>query len=150
MCDVYSTVAMLRHSQTMEQAATDILFIEFPDLQFYIDLVIDSVYITGTYRFCLYFFFHRDFTVLLSHPLFDPTAPFIAIPLYMALPAPPPAPPMATPPTSPPQVVPSLTLDNEDPSEASKLSSGLSFGPSDDYTLAEPGMANGFLSSAFD
>ena len=94
------------HSQTMDQVVMAILFIEFLDLQFHIDPMIDSVYITGTCcldsmyitgtcRFHLYFVFHRDFVVPLSHPLFDPAAPFIAILLYMAHLIPPPA---ATPP----------------------------------------------------
>ena len=91
-----------RHSQTMDQAATTILFIEFPDLQFHVNPVIDYVYITGTCHFHLYFFFHTDFSIPLSHPLFDPAAPFIAIPLYMAHPVPPLATPAVTPPVSPP------------------------------------------------
>ena len=139
------------HSQTMDQAATSILFIEFPDLQFHIDLVIEFIYITSTCRFRLYFCFHRDFLVPLFHPLFESVAPFIAIPLHMVQPAPPLAPPVATPPASPPQVVPSLSLDDDDdPSEALVPSSGSSSRPSDSYTLAKPGMANGFLSSTFD
>ena len=72
--------------------------------------MIDSVYIIGTCRFHLYFFFSKDFTIPLSHPLFDPATLFIAIPLYMAHPVPPPVTPAATPPTSPSQVVPSLSL----------------------------------------
>ena len=61
-----------------------------------------------------------------------------------------PAPPPATPPASPPQVVPFLSPDDEDPSEASESSFDSSSRPNDDYTPAEPGMANGFLSSASD
>ena len=94
----------------MDQAVMAILFIEFLDLQFHIDSVIDSVYITGTCHFRLFFFFCRDFAVPLYHPLFDPAAPFIAIPLYMAHPVSPPEAPAATPPTSPPQLVLSLSL----------------------------------------
>ena len=124
-----------------------ILFIEFPDLQLHIDPVIDSVYIIDSCNFRLYFFFCRDFFVSLSHPLFHPATLFLAIPLHMAHPAPPPAPPTAIPPTSPSHVVPSFSLDDEDPSESS---SGLSSGPNDNYTPAEPHMANGFLSSASD
>ena len=97
------------HSQTIDQAAMTILFIKFHDLQFHIDSVIDSVYITGTCRFRLCFFFRRDFAVPFSHPLFDPAAPFIVIPLYMAHPVPPPAAPAATPLALPPQLVPSLS-----------------------------------------
>ena len=88
----------LHYSQTMDMVATTILFIEFPELQFHLDPVIDSVYITGTYCFCLFFFFRRDFIVPLSHPLFNPIAPFIAIPVYIAHPAAPPVPPPASPP----------------------------------------------------
>ena len=139
-----------RHSQTMYQATTGILFIEFPDLQFHIDPVIGSVCITGTCHFRLYFLFRRDFAVHLSHSLFDFSVSFIAIPLHMAYPAPPPTPLGATRPTSPLQVVPFLSPDDEDPSEASESSSSSSFGPSEDYTLAEPGMANRFLSSTSD
>ena len=128
-----------------------ILFIELPNLQFHIDPMIDSVYITGTCRFRLYFFFHRDFAVPLFHLLFGPTVPFIVIPLHMAQPAPPPVPLTATPPTSPPQVVPSLSLDDDDdPLEVSASSPGSSFEPSDSYTPAELGVANGFLSLASD
>ena len=100
----------LRHSQTMDQVVTGILFIEFPDLQFHIDLMIDSVYIIGTCRFHLYFFFRKDFVVPLSHPLFNPVAPFLAIPLHIVHPVPPLAPPAATPPASPPRVVRFLSL----------------------------------------
>ena len=128
-------------------AAMAILFIEFPKLQIYLDLVIDSVYITGNCHFHLYFFFHKDFAILLSHPLLDPTTLFIAIPLYMAHPTLPPAVPAAPPLTLPFQVVPSLSLDEDDPSEATDSSSGLSSGPSDGYAPAEPSMANGLLSS---
>ena len=127
-----------------------ILFIEFPDLQFHIGPMIDSVYITGTCSFRLYFFFCRDFAVPLSYPLFDPAAPFIAISLHMAHPAPPPVAPAVTPPASSPQVVLSLSLDDEDPSKASVSSSSSSSGPSDDCTLVEFGIASGFLSSAYD
>ena len=61
-----------------------------------------------------------------------------------------PAPPATTPLASPPQLVPSLSLDDDDPSETAESSFGLSFEPSDDYTPAEPGMANEFLSSTSD
>ena len=91
----------------MENAATCILFIELPNLHFHLDPVIDSVYIAGSCRFHFYFFFHRDFVVPLTHPLFDPTAPYIAIPLYMAHPFPPPlaaaAAALVVTPASPPQ-----------------------------------------------
>ena len=141
----------LRHSQTMDQVVTSVLFIEFPDLQFYIEPVIDSVYITGTCHFRLYFFFLRSFAIPLFHLLFVPAAPFVAIPLHMAQLAPPLAPPAGAPPASPPQVVPSLSLDDdEDPFEALASSPGSSSGPSDSHTPAEPSMANRFLSFASD
>ena len=105
----------------------------------------------------LFFFFRCDFAVPLTHPLFDPTAPYIAIPLYMAHPFPPPpaatvplapalAEPAAAPPASPLQQVPSISLaEEEDRSEATSLSSA----PSSGYALANAGMTNGFLSSEF-
>ena len=125
-----------------------ILFIEFLDLHFHMDPVIDSVYIAGSCRFCFYFFFHRDFAVPLTHPLFDPTAPYIAIPLYMAhlFPSSPTlAPALIAPPVSLPQQVPSISVSVEDdPSEATSSSS--STVPGDDYASADASMANGFLS----
>ena len=140
-----------RHSQIMKMDVTVVLFIEILDLRLHYDPMFDSLYIASTSHFCLYFFTCRDFVVPFFHPLFDPVAPYIAISLHMAHPAPPVAPPaLASPPTSPPQVVPSLSLDDEDPSEAVESSSSSSSGPSCYYTLAEPGMANGFLSSASD
>ena len=78
----------LRHSQTMDMAVTTILF---PELQFHYDPVIDSLYITATCRFYLYFFVRPDFAVRSFSPLFDTTTPFLAIPLYMAHPIAPPA-----------------------------------------------------------
>ena len=86
--DSHSTF-MPRHSQTIEQAATSALFLKFPDLHFHVDPALDSVYIATTCRFRFYFFFCRDFAVPLTHPLFDPSAPFIVMPLYMAYPFPP-------------------------------------------------------------
>ena len=74
----------------MENAATGTLFIEFPDLHFHLDAVIDSVYVAGSCQFHFYFFFHRDFAIPLTHSLFDPFTPYIAILLYMAHPFPPP------------------------------------------------------------
>ena len=140
----------LRHSQTATMDATAVFFIECADLQFHYNSMFDSLYITGTCHFYLCFFAHRDFVVPIFHPLFDPTVPYIAITLQVAHLAPPTAPAPAAP-ASPPQVVPSLSLDDdEDPSEASALSHDSSFGPSDSYTLAEPGIANRFLSSASD
>ena len=93
-----------RHSQIMEHAATGVLFLEFPNPHFHLDPVLDTVYIAGSCCFRFYFFFHRDFVVPLTHPLFDPSAPYIAIPIYMAHPfltlaaAAAPAAPLASPP----------------------------------------------------
>ena len=121
-------------------AVTTILFVELLELQFHYDLVIDSLYITTTYHIRLYFFFRHDFAVPLFSPLFNPTAPFLAIPLYMAHPA---ALPVA-PSVSPPQLVPSLSL-NGDPLEIVDSSSSSS-APDDSYAATDLGMANGFLS----
>ena len=82
----------------MDMAVTIILFAELPELQFHYDPVIDSLYITATCRFRLYFFFSHDFAIPLFSPLFDPATPFLAIPLHMAHPAAPPIPPPASPP----------------------------------------------------
>ena len=117
----------------MDMAATAILFIKFPELQFHLDSMIDSVCITGTCCFILYFFFHRDFAIPLFHPLFDPTTPFITIPVYMAHPAAP-----VPPPASPPQVVFSLSPD--DSSEVVDSSSSSSSRPGDGYAQAELGI----------
>ena len=141
----------------MTNATTGILFIEFPELHIHLDSFIYLVYISGSCHFRLYFFFCRDFAVPLMHPLFDPAAPYIAIPLYMAHPFPsPPAaaaaapvvPVAAVPPASPPQQVLSFSLseEEEDPSEATSSSSS-SLAPSSGYNQADAGMANGFLSS---
>ena len=64
-----------RHSQIMVNTAIGVLFIEFPELHIHLDPFIDSVYISGSCRFRLYFFFCRDFAVPLMHPLFDLVAP---------------------------------------------------------------------------
>ena len=133
----------------MENVVTGILFIEFPNLHFHLDLVIDSVYIAGSCQFHLYFFFHRDFTVPLTYPLFDTMAPYIAILIYMVHPFPPPAATAIAPATSPVasiQQIPSISFSKEeDPSDATSSSSSSS-APSGGYTLTDTGMANGFLS----
>ena len=121
-----------RHSQTMNMAVIVI------ELQWHYDHVMDSLYMTGTCRFRLYFFFRRDFAVPLFHHLFDPTTTFLAIPLYMAHPVPPPA--------SLPQIVPSLS-SNGDPSEIADSSSSSSSILDDGYTPTDTDMANRFLSS---
>ena len=76
-----------RYSQTMKMDVTTILFIEFPDLQLHYDPMFDSLYITGTCHFRLYFFFRRDSVVPFFHPLFDLATPYIAITLHVAHPA---------------------------------------------------------------
>ena len=59
----------LRHSQITKMHAKAILFIEFPDLQLHHDPMFDSLYITGTCHFRLYFFARRK----LWCPSFSPT-----------------------------------------------------------------------------
>ena len=145
----------------MVNAAMGVLFIEFPELHIHLDPFIDSMYISGSCCCRLYFFFRRDFAVPLMHPLFDPAAPYIAIPLYMAhlfplptlvataaLVVPVAAAPVVAPPASPPQQVPSFSLSEEedDPSEATSSSSSSS-APGSGYASTDAGMANGFLSS---
>ena len=126
---------------------TAVLFIEFPDLQLHYDPMFDSLYITVTCRFRLYFFFHRDFAVPLFHSLFDPTTPYIAIALQVAHPGSPPVAPVATPLTSPPQMVLSLSLgDGSNSSKVADSSPSSSSGSSANYIPMEPCMANGFLS----
>ena len=126
----------LCHSWAMDMAVMAILFIELLELQFHLDPMIESVYIIGTCHFCLHFFFRRDFAVPLSHPLFDPAVPFIAIPLHLAHPAALTIPP----PPSPPQIVP---FSDYNPLEAVDSSSST---PDDGYTPADLGIANGYLS----
>ena len=124
---------------------TIVLFLEFPDVQLHYDPMFNSLYIIGSCRFCLYFFGRRDFSIPLFHPAFDPSVPYFSIPLHVAHHAPPLA-PAASPPTSPAQVVPDPSLGSDsDPSEATNSPSSSS-GPDADYTLAEPGMANSFMS----
>ena len=137
-----------RHSHIMEHAMMGILFIEFHDLHLHLDPVLDSVYIAGSCRFRFHFFFGRYFAVPLTHPLFDPSASYIAIPLYMAHPFPPPAAVAvaAAPAASPPQA-PSISFSEEEDSLEVTSSSSSSSTPGGDYTLADAGMANGFLSS---
>ena len=133
----------------MEQVVTEALFLEFIDLHFHLDPALDPIYLAGTCCFHFYFFFRRDFAVPLTHPLFDSTAPYITIPIYMAHPFPTlatavaPAAPLA----SPPQQVPFISLDDDDdPSEAMSSSSSSS-APGNGYALVDASMANGFLSS---
>ena len=140
------TCIILRSRRWMRSPS---FLLRFWNLQPHYDPMFDSLYITRTSHFRLYFFTSRDFVVPLFHPLFDPAAPYIAI--HMAHPVPPAAPlAPASPPAWQPQVVPSLSLDDEDASEVVVSSSSLSSRPSGDYTPAKLGMPNGFLSSASD
>ena len=120
-----------------------ILFVEMPELQWHYDYVIDSLYMTATYRFHLYIFFHRDFVVPLLSLLFDLAAPFLAIPQYMAHPIPShQVPPIA--------ILPQpahLASYESDPSEMVDSSSSSSSTLGDGYAPTDLGMANGFLSS---
>ena len=118
-----------------------ILFVELPDLQWHYDHVIDSLYMIGTCHFRLDFFFHRDFVVPFFHPLFDPTTPFLAIPLYMTHPVPP-----AAPPTAPPEPIHPASSDS-DPLEMLDSSPSSSSGPNDSYAPVDSDMVIRFLSS---
>ena len=113
-----------------------VLFLEFPDLHFHLDPVLDSVYIASSCRSRFYFFILRGFTVLLTHPLFNPSVLYIAIPLYMAHPFPPPATTAvapATPLASPPQQVPSISLDDDNGLSEATSSSSSSSAPGDGF-----------------
>ena len=70
--------------------ATAVLFLELPDVQLHYDPMFDSLYIICSYRFYLYFFGRRDFSVPLFHPAFNPSVPYFTIPLHVAHPTPPP------------------------------------------------------------
>ena len=106
---------------------------------------------TASSRFHLYMFFGRAFVVPLLNPLFDPSTPFLGIPLYMAHPIPVP-PHQAPPPTTPPQPAHPASFDS-DPSEWMEFSSSSSSTPSDSPAPTDPRSAgvilNGFLSSEF-
>ena len=54
------------HSQIMEHAVTGVLFLEFLDLHFHLDPVLDSVYIVGS---CCFHFYSSYAETLLSHSL---------------------------------------------------------------------------------
>ena len=131
----------------MNSEATFALFIELPNLQTHYDPLLDSMYILGTCCFRLYMFSYKDFAVPLHHPMFDPSAPYIAIPLHMAqlalAPAPAPVPPPA--PASPPPHV--LISSDCDPFEEAASSPSSSGSDGDSYAPASASMANGFLSS---
>ena len=82
--------------------ATTTLFLEFPDLQLHHDQMFDSLYIVGSCHFRLYLCSHKDFTIPLFHPTFDPSVPYFAIPLHVAHLVPPPPPAAPTTPTATP------------------------------------------------
>ena len=128
------------HSQTMDMAMTIMLFAEMAELQWHYDHVIDFLYMTATYRLCLYIFFCRDFAVPPFSPLFDPLSPFLVIPLYMAHPI--------RPPTAPPQPA-YLASSESDPSQMVDSTFSSSSAADDDYAPADFGMVNRFLSSEF-
>ena len=65
-----------------------VLFTEMPEWQWHYDHALDSLYLTGTSQVRVYIFFYRAFVAPLLSPLFDPTAPFLGVPLYMAHPDP--------------------------------------------------------------
>ena len=126
----------------MDIAATIILFVEMPELQWHYNHVIDSLYMTATCQLCLYIFFHRDFVVPLFSPLFDPASPFLAILLYIAHPIP----PSVAPPTTPPQLAHPTSFEN-DPSEMVDSFSSSSSALDNNCAPIDSGMANRFLSS---
>ena len=126
----------------METTAT--LFLEIPDIHLHYDPMYDSLYIVGSCHFCLYLFSNRDFAAPLFHLTFDPAAPYFAISLHVAHPAPLPA-PAAPLPASPLQAVPDFPLSPESDSSEASSSSSSSSGSSVDYSPAGPAMANGYL-----
>ena len=74
------------HSQMAGIVVTIVFYAKVPEWQWHYDLALDSLYLMATARFRLYVFFHRAFVVPLFSPLFDPTTPYLAIPVYMAHP----------------------------------------------------------------
>ena len=124
-------------------AVTIIRFAKMPKLQWHYDHVINSLYVTTTCRFHLYIFFHLDFVVPLFSPLFYPTTLFLVISLYMAYSIPL---HQVPPPAAPPQLAHPISFES-DPSETVGSSFSSSSGPDNNYVLADPDMANGFLFS---
>ena len=112
----------------------------------------DFLYLIATTHIRLYMFFQCVFVVPIFSPLFDPTASFEWIPLYIARPDLMP-PHMAHPDDV---VLPQAALlesSKSDQPEMSASSSSSSFSPADDYALGDPKsasfMANGFFASGF-
>ena len=68
--------------------AVMIFFIEVPEWHWHYDQLMGSLYLTATSRVCLYIFFQRAFVVPIFSPLFDPSARFLGVPLYMTHPNP--------------------------------------------------------------
>ena len=68
-------------------AATIVFYAEVPEWQWHYDLALDLLYLIATARFRLYVLF-RHFAIPLYSPLFDPTTPYLVVPLYMAHPDP--------------------------------------------------------------
>ena len=132
----------LCHSQTMDMAAMTFFFIEFPELQFHLDPMIDSMYITGTCCFHLYFFFSQrlccsSFSSFIQYRYTLHSHSFTSG-LFSSI--------NSTITRFTTQVVPSFSSIG-DPSEAADSPSSSSSTPDDGYTPVDPGMANEFLSS---
>ena len=104
-------------------------FTKIPKWQWHYDAALDSLYLTATSHVRLYIFFQRTFVVPIFSPLFDPTALFGGIPLYMAHSIAMPA-HMAQPIVAPP------SPPKSDPSEMSTSSS--SFQLSGGYSPGDP------------
>ena len=106
------------------------------------------LYLIATFRVCLYVLFQRAFAAPIYGPFFDPAAPFMGVPLYMAHPDPI-TPHQARPPAAPPPPV-HPESSKSDPLEMTCSSSSSSSAPDDCYAPAGLGFAdlmpNGFLS----
>ena len=136
------------HSQTMVMAAI-VFFAKVPEWHQHYDQFMDSLYLTATSRARPYIFFQHAFVVPIFSPLFDPVAPFLGVPLYIAHPdlvSPHPA----QPPAAPPQYTAQGSSKN-DQLEMVDSSSSSSSAIDDSQALGDPGsgsvMANEFLSS---
>ena len=71
------------HSQ-MTAMTVIMFFAEMPKWHQHYDHVLDPLYLTTTSHVCLYTFFQCAFVVPIFSPLFNPTAPFQGVLLYMA------------------------------------------------------------------
>ena len=129
--------------------AAMVFFAEVPEWHWHYDSFMNSLYLTITSPVCLYIFFQWAFAAPVFSPLFDPTAPFLGVPLYMAHPDPVPT-HHAQPPTVPPHSIQSESSES-DPSESMDSSSSSSSAPGDGHAPAAAGsrgiIPNGFLSS---